>query len=1084
MAKSKKKMIFVLLCMVVLIFGGYKIFNKKNNNPVSTETMVSNVKNEKVSMPYINPAWEEYMQLSDEEKANIETIPEMYIYSYVPTDNIYGNYNELPSKYNSVDEYPTTLYDQGNEGLCWAYATATLIESNLKRTRNIDEQISINQIDYITASSRLYINEYNPYSLNRNIGEGIAVSDEPTYMNGLFMSGMIPVKNNRFNITANKNINLSDVANTDNLDYTITETVSFPKYENTAEYRNMMKSYIMKYGGIWVGGTVLGSSGHVVVITGWNDEGGVDWKGNTFYPEGTWIVQNSWNENEYDEYFIPYDNDDIENLIGIKKIDDKTWDNLYNFACYPDIEYQGVEIYQSDNGEGAASLKNSIANEIYKRLRDKTAISGNLYVTYNKPKFKSEKLDMITFNSASQNSVYKVSISTDGNKNNFQYDKNITTDLPGIYTVYFDDVVLNNEKFTIKIESDNGAIYTRATAYTSDIDYTEDDLEETISYVDFGGKTYNDNYKYNVITYVKDIEDGQHLSYKLYDEDKNEIENANINNAIIDNGRCTGIIEFPRNTKLYEKRFVDVIYNENVIDTIEITYNPNVYMAGMQGNGTEESPYVITNSEQLSCISNLPSAYYILNNDIDLTVNSEYRETYNKTKGWIPLKEFYGVLDGRGYSIMNLTIHNDDPVEPYNKNLIGFFEKLNGADIKNLKIVNASIVNKKDKSTTGILAGESINCNISNIMVTGNVISTSATGLLIGNMEVNKDCNTLNNITVVGDIQWNDFSGKRIGETRVGSMASQIKGRNIHLENCVIVSNLDCNYIPGTGGIIGGVCGTGSVELEDSYVFAKMQEPSATHEYYGKIVGKGYANFINDVRTYKGVIYFDDFSEAASRHSWIKTEGKNIIFVDSINEFKNTSLEDLNYDTSVWEYLPNNPYPTLKGQPYYFEKEDVTPVEPYKINKYDSDEENKTIGNIFPTTIEHYKENIALENPYTARVFKIKTENETEMEEEVTEGNIATGMITKIYLNDEVVAEYTNIVPGDVFADGKVNSRDAGMTQQYLIGMLDNLYETPQYYAMDFSRDGKVRLNDVELIKRYVVKLYEPSEEDYYGENN
>lgn len=151
-------------------------------------------------------------------------------------------------------------------------------------------------------------------------------------------------------------------------------------------------------------------------------------------------------------------------------------------------------------------------------------------------------------------------------------------------------------------------------------------------------------------------------------------------------------------------------------------------------------------------------------------------------------------------------------------------------------------------------------------------------------------------------------------------------------------------------------------------------------------------------------------------------------------------------------------------------------IEPYKINKYNSDEEKKTISNIFPTTIEHYKENINIQNPYTLKVFQ--------GEEEVTEGNIATGMITKIYLNDEVIAEYTNIVPGDVYADGKVSARDVGMIYQYFVGMLENFYGTPQYYAMDFSRDGKIRLNDAELIKRYVVKLYEPSEEDYYDENN
>lgn len=150
MAKSKKKIVFVLLCIVVLIFGGYKIFNK-NNNPLSTETIVSNVKSEKVSSPYINPAWEEYMDLSDEEKEKVVNPPSMVTYKYIPEANLYGDYKNLPSRFTLRDEYPTTQYDQEDAGLCWAYATTTMMESNLKVVNGKDEQLSPQYLNYLTA---------------------------------------------------------------------------------------------------------------------------------------------------------------------------------------------------------------------------------------------------------------------------------------------------------------------------------------------------------------------------------------------------------------------------------------------------------------------------------------------------------------------------------------------------------------------------------------------------------------------------------------------------------------------------------------------------------------------------------------------------------------------------------------------------------------------------------------------------------------------------------------------------------------------------------------------------------------------
>ena len=63
MKKIKVRAIFVLLIILGICFLGYKALKKKT----ATNT-TANVNNREVSMPYINPEWEEYMELSDEEK--------------------------------------------------------------------------------------------------------------------------------------------------------------------------------------------------------------------------------------------------------------------------------------------------------------------------------------------------------------------------------------------------------------------------------------------------------------------------------------------------------------------------------------------------------------------------------------------------------------------------------------------------------------------------------------------------------------------------------------------------------------------------------------------------------------------------------------------------------------------------------------------------------------------------------------------------------------------------------------------------------------------------------------------------------
>ncbi len=82
----------------------------------------------------------------------------------------------------------------------------------------------------------------------------------------------------------------------------------------------------------------------------------------------------------------------------------------------------------------------------------------------------------------------------------------------------------------------------------------------------------------------------------------------------------------------------------------------------MNGTGTAEDPYVITNAEELQAISEDINAYYALGNDIDATETSNW----NAGAGFEPIglshgsiergPAFKGVFNGRGYTIEGLTI--------------------------------------------------------------------------------------------------------------------------------------------------------------------------------------------------------------------------------------------------------------------------------------------------------------------------------------------------------------------------------------------------------------------------------------------
>ncbi|MBP3502622.1 MAG: hypothetical protein J6K42_03995 [Clostridia bacterium] len=1196
--------------------------SKNSNNITFTETVIANVKSEKVSMPYINPEWEEYMKLSDEEKAQVEIVPEKYIYNYIPEENLYGNYNELPERFSLVDRYPTYVYDQGSEGLCWAYAISSMFESNLLYTKNISERFSAQQLSHLISNG-------SPYNLNISYGMGLKHVQHVGFFNSVVPSGMVPMKWDDFDDTLDDDgkIILSNVVNKDKISYQIKNTTLFPIYDGTEDYIKMLKSYIKRYGAIYIGITapmgncydeannliyykkdVTGGEalGHAMIIVGWDDNYGTDLDEDG-QPDGAWILQNSYGE--YRTYpYLSYKSD-IPVLYGVKEIVEKEWDNNYDMTLSPKIELDGIEIEQMKSfyDESFNEVQNSNA------LLQNIAVKGSLEVTYHKRNLK-ETLQNIEFSSGSQNSEYSIYISPDGNKNNYQLVDTIKTDLPGTYSVDCNNMELNSGVFSIKIVTNNGAIYTQVSAFTKNNENSDNSIINVD--IDDGIEDIDRNIYYHFYITAKNIDRNIPIRVTIKYEDGTILES---NRTIDLNESSSDFIvkqySFPALTKKGSKFKIEISYNDEIIRTLDVVYNYGLE----EGSGTEDDPFVIKTKRDFEFMEKLRTAYFILNNDIDL--KAEEIKSVGGLKYNIRPTELCGNLDGNGHSIKNLYMETTSPDID-----TGLFKNIENSTIKNLRIENANIVLNKPQGYYpkggfhGIISSTINNSSFENVYVSGQIYGNNESniGLFAG---VGENI-TINNCYIVGNIK--DVKG------HVGGLIGSMGDGESTISNSVIISNIygadKYYYETQIGGLIGSLFKE-KVNFDNIYLVSNYDIEKTNNKSYKLETQIGTLFSTSESSSIQNYSNINIYNKYCEEHSCISTEDEknNTNVINDLSNLKQLGLEAFNLDSSVWEKLNSNTLPTLKqfknifisdfpmdeitikdneekdltiniapqnsSFPYYklevedqeiaevkgnklkgvktgttdliitaldggntvktvkinvvngkrkvkfiydnvvdsvviedsyyvgtsitllendelnktgkylygwkykdkvyrtgdtFEvpNEDVTFIseyrfEPPELSTYEYSNEDNIIKNVIcNTSIEKYINNLNLDKrQYTVMVYNTNGER-------VTEGNIGTGYITKIYNTDEEIIDYVNIVPGDVYLDGKVNSRDAGVTQQYLIGMKDELYGTPQYYAMDFTRDGKVRLNDVELIKRYVVKLYEPSEEEYYGENN
>lgn len=323
--------------------------------------------------------------------------------------------------------------------------------------------------------------------------------------------------------------------------------------------------------------------------------------------------------------------------------------------------------------------------------------------------------------------------------------------------------------------------------------------------------------------------------------------------------------------------------------------------SGMQGSGTEASPWQITTPDHLVALSNYVNLFpgltsnptigkfYKLMNDIDMsgvpnfTPIGIYQTSY--TYGWT----FAGNFDGNGKAIKNLTITSTS-------SRVGLFSHVtNDATFKNLGIENCNITGGQ---YTGALIGtvgtyySSIttigNITISGCYVTGTVNGSSYTGGLVGCVYEGSTCNITDCYTecnVTGTMSVGGLVGRYSASYSYGIVSY-----------CYTKGTIKGTF-HSIGGIIGGIDNSQStyVTVKNCVAANDTVITSGTATGYGKVVGINTGTVQNCYSLSTMICYNGNGTNPGSTS--VQGTPKTLEQLQSYDFYTNSS----NWNTAIWD---------------------------------------------------------------------------------------------------------------------------------------------------------------------------------------
>ena len=512
--KNRKIRNFIsVLVLIFVILGTSKssIANIKTNNGAKAQILgeTLNILNE----------WE---NLSDEEKN--KTI-QPYLYSTkidneeidkVNSDTLELGNSELPVSYVLDTDIDYRIKNQMSTQECWAFATTSMLETNVAKTKNEDIELSPRHIDY--ATSRTFLDGTNTKGFNRELGMGNYNISLAYCTNG---QGPVLESDMPFEDNENK-VNLRDIEKKTVLK--VNDYVSFAnvykKYnsygavrytdggdevytrEQVLKVRNEIKNHIMNYGAVSahtylsndLNNYISQTSGivayynhdntkkinHGICIIGWNDQFPKEYFKDQPSNDGAYLVLNSANGNiaELSIYAISYEDEWIEFAnFGIIDTSEINYDNIYQYDEY------GASVH--------FDLKDNYDNKVQ---------SGYISNVFNRQKkySKDEYLNEISINIARTSNVEIYINPKDDNKNNLTKVKTVGTLKPGYHTIKLSEPIkLTGTKFVVaaKLSSDYVEVATETNTNTNGLgssywDYATSNKGE--SFISIDGINWSD----------------------------------------------------------------------------------------------------------------------------------------------------------------------------------------------------------------------------------------------------------------------------------------------------------------------------------------------------------------------------------------------------------------------------------------------------------------------------------------------------------------------------------------------------------------------------------------------------------------
>lgn len=361
-----------------------------------------------------------------------------------------------------------------------------------------------------------------------------------------------------------------------------------------------------------------------------------------------------------------------------------------------------------------------------------------------------------------------------------------------------------------------------------------------------------------------------------------------------------------------------------------------------EGEGTAESPYLITSANQLQSMKS-GDYYYKLANDIDVT---DWIAATSTTDGWLPIgTNGNGIsfieFDGDGKTIKGLWCNR-------NIEAVGLFGNIIKGDVKNLKVETASGKSLKGGANTkylgglaGIMTGnlenDSVNVvvttgtNASTLVgkITGNITGSYAQGSATGSTEVGGLAGY-----ITGKISNSSASSSITSASRAGGIAGYASGKieNVDYEGKVTVTGTSSSAIVGgiagyalngiskshanatiSGGFyVGGAAGHSKGAITETYTEGTITT-SVDAAYAAGIVGKAEGG-VSDCYTMMTVTATADDSYATGIASYNTKTVIRCYSLGNIAGYKASGIVNINYGSSA--IISNNAAlcPTINGK--------------------------------------------------------------------------------------------------------------------------------------------------------------------------